>query len=56
MAALVDGLNAMTRMVLAQRKLTGARDDPNALERAVREVLGELAPLMPEASGAGPAD
>jgi len=49
MAALVDGLNAMTRMLLAQRRLTGAQDDPHALENAVREVLGELAPLLPEA-------
>jgi len=56
MAALVDGLRAMTAMVLAQRRLVGARDDPKSLERAVREVLGELAPLFPEGLGAGPAD
>lgn len=52
MAALVDGLNAMTRMLLAQRRLTGARDDPRALENAVREVLGELAPLFREVNDA----
>jgi hypothetical protein len=47
MAALVDGLRVMTAMVLAQRKLTGARDDPHALESAIRGILGELAPLFP---------
>jgi len=48
MAVLFDGLRVMTAMLLAQRKLAGAKDDPRALEDAVLAVLGHFAPLLPE--------
>jgi len=35
-------------------ELTGAHDDPQALESAIKEVLGDLAgPLLPEAQPCG---
>jgi len=35
-------------------EMTGAHDDPQALESAIREVVGDLAgPLLPEAQPCG---